>query len=817
MLNLAFGGFLIADLVVFYRRFLLERSRRDIAEKEAQKNIAIASVAQMLAHDVRKPLSMVKMFISSVNNASSINEARRLIEDFSPDIDRIISSVNGMIKDVMELGSTAGMVLTEPAHPESLLVLALGDVIRIHPQCRVDFAYDFQHHFRVMANSDKIMRVITNIIENAVHAMNGQGKMWFHTADQMEERGSFIRFCIGNSGSFIARHELTTLFEAFYTKGKKEGHGLGLAIAKKIIEAHGGKIWCDSSPERGVEFFFTLPAEKTRCEKREIELPCDSRFLLNTYKQEGVSSALYNESFEPSIVNCESQISDYCAFLGRPLRIAIIDDESIYRSSLREMLKKPGGADDKIEVLLYNGAEDFFESFSCGSYDFIICDIDLGRGSMDGYEVVTMVRKQDAQVKICIHSNRNMPEDYRLAISCGAQAFLPKPISRILLLKFIVSGIDASQTRSLSESEMKPQVIFVDDDRTYRVFATRLISDARVITFDCPESLLRAIEHDPQLLTLSVAVMVDQHYGSRSQLTGTQLGTILKGKLSYRGAVILFTNEETRADATCDNIDIVLPKQLKPWRELERELASPANRRDAASITSEEAEASAALPLTAAEQKARLRHDIRGHLGAMELILSHLSTADKEQLFRDISCFAAYLEKVRGHLPSAKVQAVQEGLRALESGDADGLKQAALKERFSALKEFHYFHDPRWLEQKSSPAPVAVIASKEDTQQHAKEAGRNMLGLDLTDGVKLHSVAAALHERYPALIVTHETSWLQQCFLIATDKDDIIAENIGGGQQVIVVSVQDGAAEIVEKLSRRINLNQKTLSFRREP
>lgn len=99
-------------------------------------------------------------------------------------------------------------------------------------------------------------------LDNAFQAIDGKGHIWIET----KEQEGFMQICIGNEGSHIAEAELSKVFDAFFTSGKKSGTGIGLAIAQKFVQAHRGQIWCESLrdaafPQGKVEFFFTLPID----------------------------------------------------------------------------------------------------------------------------------------------------------------------------------------------------------------------------------------------------------------------------------------------------------------------------------------------------------------------------------------------------------------------------------------------------------------------------------------------------------------------------------------------------------------------------
>ncbi|APJ03265.1 sensor histidine kinase [Silvanigrella aquatica] len=114
-------------------------------------------------------------------------------------------------------------------------------------------------------NPLKFERVFSNIISNAIEAMNHKGFIWINSKEILINNKYFVEFCIGNNNSYISKLDLKNIFDNFYTKNKKIGTGLGLAIAKKIISENGGEIWCTSDknqdfPLGKVEFYFTIPS-----------------------------------------------------------------------------------------------------------------------------------------------------------------------------------------------------------------------------------------------------------------------------------------------------------------------------------------------------------------------------------------------------------------------------------------------------------------------------------------------------------------------------------------------------------------------------
>jgi signal transduction histidine kinase len=109
-------------------------------------------------------------------------------------------------------------------------------------------------HLKV--DSDKIKRVFINLIKNAVDAMPNGGKI---TIDSEEVNGS-LKISFSDTGTGISDEVMPKLFSPLFTT-KAQGMGFGLAICKRIIESHGGKITVKTAKGKGTTFIVTLPIE----------------------------------------------------------------------------------------------------------------------------------------------------------------------------------------------------------------------------------------------------------------------------------------------------------------------------------------------------------------------------------------------------------------------------------------------------------------------------------------------------------------------------------------------------------------------------
>jgi signal transduction histidine kinase len=125
--------------------------------EEARKHEAIARTTQMLAHDVRKPFSMLKMGLDMLAEARTPDEVQREVKSLLSEVERAMTSVNGMISDVMEIGSNSKPKL-EPTSPESLIESTLGDIFRIYRGIEIGIKYDLKHLHLVNVDNLKVGR-----------------------------------------------------------------------------------------------------------------------------------------------------------------------------------------------------------------------------------------------------------------------------------------------------------------------------------------------------------------------------------------------------------------------------------------------------------------------------------------------------------------------------------------------------------------------------------------------------------------------------------------------------------------------------------
>jgi len=247
---------------------------RDISERkqaEAEMHALDAEMDQLtrfqvakqtvsaLAHELNQPLNAVTTYADA---------ALRLLRRGNPQPDRLKHALESSSQQAHRAGEvvrellhflTQGDIKTEPLYLNNLIRRALD---RVNTESQYAFSTDLQFEPdlpRVKANQLQIEKVLSNLIKNGVEAM--------HASPRSANLSIQVRTCsdpgmaqvtVRDTGPGIDPQMLNHVFDPFFTT-KARGIGMGLAISRSMVEAHGGQLWVESEAGSGASFHFTLP------------------------------------------------------------------------------------------------------------------------------------------------------------------------------------------------------------------------------------------------------------------------------------------------------------------------------------------------------------------------------------------------------------------------------------------------------------------------------------------------------------------------------------------------------------------------------
>jgi len=245
------------------RKLLLARERMEVASNkliQAEKLASIGRISAGIAHEIRNALTSVKLNIQKLVQSDRLDETEKEHLSISQEG---IGQMEKFVKELLDFTRVSELNLArfslEQILDESIKTLA--DTLELK---EVVLEKKYKEGLpQVLVDADKLKQVFLNILRNAFEAVEEKGKINISISLLEEQEGSKIRVFISDNGCGIPEENRETIFEPFYTT-KASGIGLGLPIARKIIEQHRGTIRVKENAAQGTSFEILIPTEEER-------------------------------------------------------------------------------------------------------------------------------------------------------------------------------------------------------------------------------------------------------------------------------------------------------------------------------------------------------------------------------------------------------------------------------------------------------------------------------------------------------------------------------------------------------------------------
>jgi signal transduction histidine kinase len=235
--------------------------KREISKMQAEllkkdRLAAVGSMAGAIAHRMRNPLSIIQMCAQYLEGHLTANPEHLQILKA---IEEKVKVLEQLTRDFVEY-SRASHIRKSPEYLEKLADEVLKNC---EARCKiqgVEIIRRYQAHLPpVQVDADLIREVITNIVDNALEAMKGPGRVMIVVEMDRDKKNLFLS--IVNSGSVLSPDLQEKIFEPFFTT-KETGMGLGLAIVRQVVEGHGGRIAAVGDPKtNSTTFRIQIPIE----------------------------------------------------------------------------------------------------------------------------------------------------------------------------------------------------------------------------------------------------------------------------------------------------------------------------------------------------------------------------------------------------------------------------------------------------------------------------------------------------------------------------------------------------------------------------
>jgi signal transduction histidine kinase len=250
LVALAVGGAALAATLAA-RLAAEERSRREV-EAARRRLVAAAS------HDLRTPLASLRLLVESIDDGVVTGETR---DRYLAEVRTHVAALSALVDDLFELSRIEAGDISWTMSQVELRAL-VGDTVAAMraPAAARGVALTAElpdHEVLARANPEKLQRVLFNLLQNAIRHTPADGSVTVRARGDSEA----VEVEVADQGEGVSHRDGDRVFEAFY-RGEvpdDDGAGLGLAISRAIVEAHGGRIWLEPGAP-GTRVRFTLAA-----------------------------------------------------------------------------------------------------------------------------------------------------------------------------------------------------------------------------------------------------------------------------------------------------------------------------------------------------------------------------------------------------------------------------------------------------------------------------------------------------------------------------------------------------------------------------
>jgi len=420
-----------AKLELETTRRVLERMREEVEEAEQVKRQLLANIS----HEVRTPMNAILGFTRLLMKeplTPEQSERLRYVYDAGNSLMRLIEGVLDFSKlsagklhldrSAFELKSTVRMVLDSVQTSAADKGLAL--------LCHIDPATPLC----LRGDAGRFREVLSSLVGNAVKFTERGTVQVRIAADEDGESATTLRVVVTDTGVGIPLDRQAQVFRSFSQgdgSATREfgGIGLGLALAKRLLELMGGQIGFRSTPGQGTTFWFTVPFEK--------DLTCKDEPAALPPAEPAPAAARYTPINRAQDGNV------------RQFRILVADDDRLDRLLLEALLGRTGAVVD----LVGNGHE-ALTVLKTNSYDLVFMDVEMPE--MDGLTAIRRIREAEADgphhlviVALTAYTER----DRETCLAAGADEYVAKPFSADALLGALERWLPGLLEASREEQE----------------------------------------------------------------------------------------------------------------------------------------------------------------------------------------------------------------------------------------------------------------------------------------------------------------------------------------------------------------------------
>lgn len=412
LLYLAVLGLGIYLLMRYYKN-----KRR--VEKDAKMNELKLKYFTDISHEIKTPLSLISAPVAELaDNPETDAFTRRRLQLVRKNIGRLTD----LIEQIMDFNRFESNTMSLRLSEEDLVNVCRTTMSYFEDKAEAkDIDFGFQTdvpQIPVVIDRDRIEKLLFNIIGNAFKFTPNGGSI----SVRCHTRNEDTLVCVSDSGVGIEQADLPHIFERFYYDSSSEnGSGIGLALAKAIVEQHRGKIWAESEPGKGTSIFFTLKFGSSHFNAEELKhFSPDRRNDIRSF------TVLRDNELADDDLYGENEGADTM------YRVLLAEDNRDMREYLKESL------DQHFNVTACKDGGEAFNLAQQNDFDCIVSDV-----MMPGTDGIELCRKAKtditlSHIPIILLTAKDNLESKLEGYGVGADDYITKPFE----MKILISRIE---------------------------------------------------------------------------------------------------------------------------------------------------------------------------------------------------------------------------------------------------------------------------------------------------------------------------------------------------------------------------------------
>jgi signal transduction histidine kinase/CheY-like chemotaxis protein len=396
----ALVAIMVLTLVTFLEKALVasldksdELNKSLLSEQQASETQA--KFLATMSHEIRTPMNGILGLLDVLLSSDMPVKQRSLLDKikYSGDV------LHRILNDILDLSKlSAGKLIIEklPINIQQLLIdsIAIFDSQAQKKGLYLTFITDPKIKLSLLGDPTRITQVINNLVSNAIKfTSKGMVTISVEISQETEDMQS-LKFCVSDTGMGISQEYLANIFAAFSqaddsTARKFGGTGLGLQIAKSLVEQMSGEMWVESEEQVGSAFYFTL----------SLELSSETPININ---------------------NIEQTRSQYTG------NVLVAEDNEINQVVAQQTLLSYG-----LDVDLVDDGQKCLEAMQNKNYDLIFMDLHMP--NVDGFQACVEIRKANTTIPVVALTAAVLKDEIQKALDSGMNAHLSKPLDHVQL------------------------------------------------------------------------------------------------------------------------------------------------------------------------------------------------------------------------------------------------------------------------------------------------------------------------------------------------------------------------------------------------